>query len=275
MKEARMSDQKVVLITGASSGVGQSTARLLSQKGCKVFGTGRNPAGADAIPTVQMLALDVQSADSVAECVNAVANAAGRIDILVNNAAYELAGALEETSIGEAKAQFETNFFGVVRMVRAVLPSMRQQKQGQIINVSSLSGLSSIPFMGIYSASKFALEGYTEALRLEVNPFNIHVSLAEAGFLKTPMMNKRQVSTAQLDEYDPWRQRAFNAIREHEQKAPGPELVSQAILNIIGSKTPRLRYVIGSQAKLATRLRRFLPEGTYERGVRSTFRLDK
>jgi short-subunit dehydrogenase len=126
---------------------------------------------------------------------------AGRIDVLVNNAAYELAGALEEISIEEAKAQFETNFFGVVRMVKAVLPSMRQQKQGQIINVSSLSGLSSIPFMGIYSASKFALEGYTEALRLEVDPFNIRVSLTEAGFLKTPMMNKRQVSTERLPRF--------------------------------------------------------------------------
>ena len=112
--------------------------------------------------------------------------------MLVNNAAYELAGALEETSMDEAKTQFETNFFGVIRMVKAVLPSMRQQKQGQIINVSSLSGVSAIPFMGIYSASKFALEGYTEALRLEVNPFNIHVSLTEAGFFKTPICNSSQ-----------------------------------------------------------------------------------
>jgi NAD(P)-dependent dehydrogenase (short-subunit alcohol dehydrogenase family) len=270
-----MANQKVVLITGASSGVGHSTARLLSRKGYKVFGTSRDPAGAEAIPSVEMLALDVQSDDSVAACVNAVVSEAGRIDVLVNNAGYELAGALEEISIDEAKAQFETNFFGVVRMVKAVLPSMRRRKQGQIINVSSLSGVSSIPFMGFYSASKFALEGYTEALRLEVSPFNIHVSLAEPGFLKTPMMNKRQASTAQLEEYDPWRQRAFNAIRDHEQKAPGPELVAQTILSIIASKTPRLRYVIGSQAKFVSRLQWFLPEGAYERGVRSTFKLDK
>jgi NADP-dependent 3-hydroxy acid dehydrogenase YdfG len=154
-----MSRQKVVLITGASSGVGQSAARLLSQKGYKVFGTSRDPARAEVIPTVEMLALDVRTDDSVLACVKAVANQVGRIDVLVNNAAYELAGALEEISLEEAKAQFETNFFGVVRMVKAVLPSMRQQEQGQIINVSSLSGVSSIPSMGMYSASKFALEG--------------------------------------------------------------------------------------------------------------------
>src|SRR5215468_1585535 len=233
----RMSSQKVVLITGASSGVGQSTARLLSQKGYKVFGTSRNPARAEAIPAVEMLALDVRSDTSVSACVKAVVNQVGRVDVLVNNAAYELAGALEEISLEEAKAQFETNFFGVVRMVTAVLPLMRQRGQGQIINVSSLSGTSSIPFMGIYSASKFALEGYTEALRLEVKPFNVHVSLTEAGFLKTPMMNKRQVSTRQIREYDQWRQRAFDAIRDQEQEAPGPELVSQTILRIITSET--------------------------------------
>src|SRR5215831_16478429 len=167
------SNQKVILITGASSGVGQSTARLLSRKGFIIFGTSRNPANSEAIPDVEMMPLDVRSDASVVACLKAVADEAGRIDVLVNNAAYELAGAIEEISIDEAKAQVETNFFGAVRMVQAVLPSMRQHKQGQIINVSSLSAVSSIPFMGIYSASKFALEGYTEALRMEVRPFNI------------------------------------------------------------------------------------------------------
>src|SRR6185503_17265000 len=123
----------------------------------------------------------------------------------------------EELSLNEAKAQFETNFFGVIRMVKAVLPLMRRPGHGQIIIVSSLSGLSPIPFMGIYSASKFALEGYTEALRMEVKPFHIHVSQIEPGFLKTPMMDSRQVAAEQIGEYGPWRQRAFKAIREQEE----------------------------------------------------------
>jgi NAD(P)-dependent dehydrogenase (short-subunit alcohol dehydrogenase family) len=270
-----MSDQRVVLITGASSGVGQSTARLLSRRNYKVFGTSRNPARAETIPAVEMLPLDVCADDSVRACVEAVFSHGGRIDVLINNAGYELAGALEELTSEEARAQFETNFFGVVRMVNAVLPGMRRQKRGHIINVSSLAGVSSIPFLGIYSASKFALEGYTEALRIEVKPFNIRVSLTEAGFLKTPMMTNRQIAANRITEYDPWRQRALHATRAYEEKGPGPELVAETLLEIISSKRPRLRYPIGQQAKSVARLRRLLPAGMFEQGVRRTFSLDK
>jgi NAD(P)-dependent dehydrogenase (short-subunit alcohol dehydrogenase family) len=266
-----MPDQRVVLITGASSGVGLATARLLSQRGYKVFGTGRHPANVDGTPPVDMLLLDVRADDSVRACVEAVVHRGGRVDVLINNAGYELAGALEELSLEEARAQLETNFFGVVRMVDAVLPLMRRQQSGHIINVSSLAGLSAIPFLGVYSASKFALEGYTEALRHEVKPFNIHVSLTEAGFLKTPMMNHRQLAANRLAEYDPWRQRALDAIRAHEEKGPGPEAVAETLLEIVSSKTPRLRYLIGGQARTVARLRRFLPAGMYEYGVRRTF----
>jgi NAD(P)-dependent dehydrogenase (short-subunit alcohol dehydrogenase family) len=270
-----MPDERVMLITGTSSGVGQSTAQLFSQRGYKVFGTSRNPARTEAIPTVEMLPLDVRVDDSVRACVEAVSSRCGRLDVLINNAGYELAGALEELVSEEARAQFETNFFGVVRMVNAVLPLMRRQKRGYIVNVSSLSGLSPIPFLGIYSASKFALEGYTEVLRHEVKPFNIHVSLAEAGFLKTPMMNNRQVGANRIGEYEPWRQRALNAVRAYEEKGPGPELVAETLLEIVSSNTPRLRYLIGQQAKSVARLRRFLAAGMYEHGVRRTFALDK
>jgi NAD(P)-dependent dehydrogenase (short-subunit alcohol dehydrogenase family) len=270
-----MSEQRVVLVTGASSGVGQATAGLLAQNGYRVFGTSRSPAGSVDVPSLTMVPLDVRSDESAGACVTAVAGQAGRLDVLVNNAGYEQAGALEELSLDEAKAQFETNFFGVVRMVKAVLPLMRRQMGGQIINVSSLSGLSPIPFMGIYSASKFALDGYTEALRLEVKPFNIHVSQIEPGFLRTPMMSHRQVAAQRIEEYNPWRQRAYDAIRALEEKGPGPELVADTVLRIARSKKPRLRYIVGQQAKVVSRLRQFLPEAAFEGGVRSTFRLDK
>jgi NAD(P)-dependent dehydrogenase (short-subunit alcohol dehydrogenase family) len=268
-----MSNQRVVLITGASSGVGQSTAQLLAARGYTVFGTSRNPAGVQRVARVEMLSLDVTSDASVRACVDAVVGRAGSIDVLINNAGHELAGALEELSLDEARSQFETNFFGVIRMVSAVLPLMRRQKRGHIVNVGSLSGLSAIPFLGIYSASKFALEGYTEALRHELKPFNIRVSLTEAGFLHTPMMNHRQVGATSIAEYAPWRERAFSAIRAAEEKGPGADAVAEAIVKIVSSSHPRLRYLIGSQAKLVANLRRFLPAGMFEQGVRRTFAL--
>lgn len=270
-----MPDQKVVLITGASSGVGQAAARLLAGSGYRVFGTSRHPASAGIMPAVEMVRLDVRMDDSVLAAVEAVSRQAGRLDVLINNAGYELAGALEELSSEDARAQFETNFFGVVRMVNAALPLMRRQKGGQIINVGSLSGLSPIPFLGIYSATKFALEGYTEALRHELMPFNIHVSLTEAGFLKTPMMHNRQSGANRIIDYDPWRERALKSIRAAEEDGPGPELVAETLLEIVASKTPRLRYLIGPQAKSVARLRRFLPAGMFEQGVRRTFSLDR
>jgi NAD(P)-dependent dehydrogenase (short-subunit alcohol dehydrogenase family) len=270
-----MPTPRVVLITGASSGVGQSTARLLARRGFTVFGTSRNPSSADRVPGVEMLTLDVRDDDSVRACVETILHRSGRLDVVINNAGYELAGALEELSSEEARAQFETNFFGVVRMVNAVLPLMRHQKRGHIINVSSLTGLTASPFLGIYSASKFALEGYTEALRHEVKPFNIQVSLTEAGFLRTAMMNHRQIAARRMTEYDPWRQRALDAIRALEHKAPGPEVVADRLLEIMSTSSPRLRYLIGQQAKSVGRLRRFLPAGIFEQGVRRTFSLDK
>jgi NAD(P)-dependent dehydrogenase (short-subunit alcohol dehydrogenase family) len=269
-----MGSCKVILVTGASSGNGRATAQLLSQERHRVFGTSRNPASADKMPQVAMITLDVRSDESVAVCVRTVLDAAGRLDVVVNNAGYELAGALEELSLDEAQAQFATNFFGVARVVKAVLPIMRQQKGGQIVNISSLAGLTAAPFLGMYSASKFALEGYSEALRHEVKPFAIRVSLVEAGFLRTPLMNKRELAGQPIREYAAWRERALATVRECEEKGPGPELIAGTVPKIIESRRPRLRYVVGQQARLISRLRRFLPEAAFERGTRSTFHLD-
>ena len=269
-----MADQKVVLITGVSSGIGQATARLLAQRGFTVFGTSRHPSAAEKILGVEVLPLDVRVEESVSACVDAVLARAERVDVLVNNAGYVLGGATEEISLEEAKAQFETNFFGTVRMVKAVLPIMRRQGGGQIINVSSLVGLVPIPFGGFYSSSKFALEGYTEALRHEVKPFNVQVSLVEPGYVKTRLGDNTQRPATTISDYDPWRRRFLEARRGHAEKASGPSLVAECVLSIIESPSPRLRVPVGGEATRTARLRRLLPERLFERGVRRYYQLD-
>jgi len=269
-----MSEKKIVLITGVSSGIGQATARLLAKRGFTVFGTSRNPSSIEAMSGVEVLPLDVRSDESVNACVNTLLKKAGRMEILVNNAGYVLGGAIEEATLEQAKAQFETNFFGIVQMVKVVLPIMRKQGSGQIINISSGVGLASLPFVGFYSASKFALEGYSEALRHEVKPFHIRVSLVEPGFIKTNLQRNTQYGIDQISEYDSWRQRASEAARQYEEKAPEPTLVAECVLHIIESKSPRLRYTVGKEAARILRLRRFLPESLFEKGTRRFLHLD-
>jgi len=268
-------EKKVVLITGVSSGIGQASARLLAQRGCAVFGTIRDRSRAEKLPDVEVLPLDVRVEESVRTCVDTVLNRTGRLDVLVNNAGYVLRGAIEETTLEEAKAQFETNFFGVVRMVRAVLPTMRGQRSGHIINISSAVGLAPVPFGGFYSASKFALEGYSEALRHEVKAFNIHVSLVEPGYIKTRLTENTQSPAAErIADYDPWRRRASEVREQKLSKAPEARLVAECVLRIVDSASPRLRYGVGKETARIVRLRRLLPEALFERGVRRFFRLD-
>jgi short-subunit dehydrogenase len=173
----------VVLITGASSGIGQALAYTLMEKGYKVYGTSRGIKNEETIKAkngsgfIKMIPLDVCSEVSVKNAVDYILQRELAIDILVNNAGFGIAGSVEDTSPEEALSQFDTNFFGVLRMIRAVLPKMREQKNGLIINVSSVAGLISVPYQSMYSASKYAVEAMTETLRLEVKPFGIRVSM--------------------------------------------------------------------------------------------------
>src|SRR5437868_7748992 len=183
----------VALITGASSGIGAACAAFLVQQGHRVYGGSRS---AVSTAGVEPITLDVSDDASVASAMETILAKDGRLDILVNNAGFGIAGAIEDTSIDEARAQFDVNFFGVLRMCRAVLPRMRQQKGGYIVNIGSIGGLIAIPFQGFYSASTFALEGFSEALRLEVRPFGIHVVLIEPGDHRTSFTQNRR-STAQ------------------------------------------------------------------------------
>jgi short-subunit dehydrogenase len=251
---------QTVLVTGASSGIGQAIAQLLAERGFKVFGTSRKPAG-------NLIPLDVRSDDSVRACVERV----GAIDVLVNNAGYSLMGAAEETSVDEAKAQLETNFFGVVRMVNAVLPAMRKAGRGKIVNVGSLAGISAIPFGAFYTASKFALEGYSEALWHELRPLGINVTLIEPGFVHTPIGEKTQIAAKPLSAYDGVRQRATAALGRHVEHGIAPDAVAKTVLRVVQSRSPSLRYRVGTDAAWFPRLKSVLPWPLFAIGVRRTF----
>ena len=267
-----MIEERVVLVTGASSGLGQATASLLGTRGFRVYGTSRKPRS-DKADGYEMLQLDVTSDESVNACVETLMKRAGRLDVLVNNAGYGLFGAVEETSIQEAKAQLETNFFGVVRMVRAALPIMRQQKDGLIINVSSFAGFFGNPFQAFYSASKFALEGYTEALRHEVKRLNIRVSIVEPGWFKTNIGNTSPVCAESFDCYREARQRVGQLYNEHLENGSDPRKVAETILRIVESKSPRLRYAVG-EGKWRIPLKHLLPESVVENSARGIYGID-
>ena len=195
------------------------------------------------------------------------------MDVLMNNAGHGLFGAVEETSVQEAKALFETNFFGAVRMVRAALPIMRQQKGGQIINVGSFAGFFGNPFEAYYSASKFALEGYTEALRHEVKRLNIRVSIVEPYYFKTNIGNVSAECAESLDCYREARQRVGQLYMEHIENGSDPRKVAEAILGIVNSESPRLRYVVG-EGKWRIQLKHVFPESLFESLARRTYGID-
>jgi short-subunit dehydrogenase len=267
-----MAEPRVVLVTGASSGFGQETAALLSQRGFRVFGTSRKPAG-PADLGYEMVRLDVDSDESVNTCVNALLEKAGRLDVLVNNAGFVLTGGIEETSIEEAKAQFETNFFGAVRMVRACLPAMRKQGSGQIINIASLAATIPVPFEGYYAAAKAALIAYSQALRHEVTSLGLKVSVVEPGFFHTKLAETRRMSENRIDAYDQMRTRAGEALERDVQNGEDPKLVAQKILQIIMTRSPRLEYLAGKSGRYKA-LKLLLPESMFERGVRRRYKLD-
>src|SRR5438874_908091 len=261
---------QTILVTGASAGIGQATARLLAENGFSVFGTARKPDFAKA-HGFTMLALDVRSDDSVRACVEQVMAKAGRVDVLVNNAGYSITGAAEETSVDEAKAQLETNFFGAVRMVNAALPGMRAAGAGKVINISSLAGNTAIPFSAFYSASKFALEGYSESLWYEVRPFGISVSLVEPGFVNTPIGEASPEAERELPAYNVTRKRMLAKFGQSLAGGIPPEQVARSVLRIVERKAPGLRYPVGAQATWLPRLRNVVPWKVYAAGVRKTF----
>jgi NAD(P)-dependent dehydrogenase (short-subunit alcohol dehydrogenase family) len=273
--EKNMTGRKIALVTGVSSGIGRATAVLLSERGFRVFGTMRKPNLTDGpLRNVELIPLDVRYEESVRSCLRRVLDQAGRIDALVNNAGYTLIGALEETSLEEAKQVFETNFFGVLQMNQAVLPKMREQGYGRIANVGSVAGFLPMPYQGIYAASKHALEGYSESLDHEVRLFGVRVSVIEPGFARTNIGQNSQLASQPLAAYDNDRNRIITAIRESIAKGEDPVRVASVILEALTSVSPRLRYLAGREARFISRLRKLAPSKLFDKGLRKQFRLD-
>src|SRR5215471_14080659 len=224
-RETRMETQLVALVTGASSGIGQATALLLAKSGFTVYGTSRNPEKFGG--SFKWLSLDVRSDASVEAAVQSLLEQAGRIDVLVNSAGFAQVGAIEESSLADVQAQLDTNLLGVIRLIKAVLPVMRRQGSGRIINVSSVVGQVAPPYAGVYATSKFALEGLSEALREEVRPFGVDVSLVEPAVVKTSIVS--QQPTHPIAAYTPGRQAVLQSLNASVENGMEPSVVAHVI----------------------------------------------
>jgi NAD(P)-dependent dehydrogenase (short-subunit alcohol dehydrogenase family) len=264
----------VALVTGASSGIGKATAERLGLAGYKVFGTSRRAAAQGAHP-FGMLALDVNSDESVEAAVDALLRTAGRLDLLVNNAGFGVAPAgAEESSIEQARAIFDTNFFGLVRMTRAVVPHMRRQGGGRIINIGSVLGFLPAPYMALYAATKHALAGYSESLDHELRTRGIRVSVVEPAYTKTPFDAHLLEPDATLEEYRDARTTVTRQVRAAMEAADEPGVVADVVLAAATAARPKLRYTAGGLAYQLRLLRRFAPASALDASIRRTLRLD-
>ena len=250
---------KIVLITGISSGFGKSTAEQLAKHGYTVYGTSRKQI--DVHDGISMITMDVTNGTSIREGVETVLKKEGRIDVLINNAGMGISGAIEEVSLTEARLQMDTNFFGMFQLIQAVLPAMRKQGTGTIINISSIGGLMGLPYQGFYAASKFAIEGLSESLRMELKHFNIKIILINPGDFYTNFTANRQIISKSGHEsaYESHFKKTLAVIEKDETGGLSPEIIGKKIINILQKKNPRPRYIVATfEQKLAVVLNCFL-----------------
>jgi NAD(P)-dependent dehydrogenase (short-subunit alcohol dehydrogenase family) len=266
--------QPVALVTGASSGIGAATAERLATAGYKVYGTSRRSAKAGQ-RSFAMLSLDVTSDASVEAAVSELMRLEGRIDLLVNNAGFGVAPAgAEESSLDQARAIFDTNFFGIVRMTRAVVPHMRRQGRGRIINIGSVLGLVPMPYGALYAATKHAVEGYSESLDHELRTRGIRVSIIEPAYTKTQFDANFLEPDAKLDEYRDIRSSLGKTLTKVMAAADDPSVVADVVLKAASAAHPKLRYTAGAVAGRVSLLRRFAPAGLVDAGIRKDLHLD-
>ena len=266
-----MQQKNIALVTGSSSGIGFHTSLFLARAGFYTYATMRNLgksskiidiAQEDNLP-LEVLRLDVTDDKSVKDVINTIAVKQKRIDVVVNNAGYGSTGAVEDFSIDEIKAQFETNFYGVIRVIQYVLPIMRKQRSGVIVNISSIGGRIAFPFSPSYASTKFALEGLSEALQYEVEQFDIKVILVEPGIIKTNFFDNILKAKRAADPASPYSellQRRINRVKTMFENGTAPEEVAKVILKAITSITPELRYLVSSDANSLYEKRKSVPE---------------
>jgi NAD(P)-dependent dehydrogenase (short-subunit alcohol dehydrogenase family) len=255
-----MNDQKVAVITGSSSGIGFESALVLARNGYSTYATMRSPHKDTSIKEavqneglpLRVVQLDVTDDTSVKNAIDHIISEAGRIDVLVNSAGYGLNGALEDLSMEEIKSQFETNFFGLIRVTQLVLPTMRKQRSGRIINLSSGAGLFGLPGFSAYASTKFAVEGLSESMAYELEPFGIKVILIEPGFIKTNAANAIVIAKKAQDPSSPYSeltQKTMANVSEQAKNASDPELVANIIFDAASNPNPRLRYLAGKDVE--------------------------
>jgi NAD(P)-dependent dehydrogenase (short-subunit alcohol dehydrogenase family) len=255
----------VVLITGTSSGIGHAIASAFAAKGFEVFGTSRNPQRTQPIAGVELLPLDVTDPESVAAAVATVIERAGRIDVLVNNAGVGVFGAAEESSIAQAQELFDTNFFGLIRLTREVLPHLRAQGSGRIILPA--------PYGALYAASKHAVEGYSESLDHETREFGVRVSVVEPGYTSTSFEANATDADSPIESYGPLREHVKAGLRKAVDAGDDPAVVAQVVLKAATSRTPKLRYPAGPLARQLTVLKKFAPAALLDKGIRKANKL--
>jgi len=256
---------QVVLITGISSGFGKATAEALSEKGYIVYGICRKPF-IDNTTRIKVLSADVTDASSIQKAVSTLIAQEGRIDILINNAGMGISGSIEDSSLEDISLQMNTNFTGYVNMIQSVLPVMRKQGSGTILNISSIGGLMGLPYQGFYSASKYAIEGFSEALRMELLPYRIKVVVVQPGdFFTNFTANRKQVKiTVSGSTYESQFQKTLSAIEKDEKAGLPPEFLARKIVSILRRRNPCHHYIVATfEQKLAVFLKRVLPSSWF------------
>ena len=265
---------KVVLITGGSSGIGKSVGEFLQAKGFKVYGTSRNP---DNYPQskFQIVALDVTKPETISNCITEVLTQESHIDVLINNAGAGITGPIEEIPDAEIKRNFETNLFGPINVIKAVLPTMRQQNSGLIINVTSIAGYMGLPYRGVYSASKGALELITEAFRMELKGFNINMTnVAPGDFATNIAAGRYHAPVLDNSPYKDTYGSTLNMMDAHVDSGNDPQEMADAIYKIIETKNPRIHYKVGAfMQKFSIVLKRILPDRVYEKLIMNHYKL--